>query len=63
MLSRLCLRPVISQASCRRLPAFYFDYRLTDIGDNIAGNYVKKIQTIYTQISNAMCLNNKCFDQ
>ena len=34
-------RPAISQASCRRLPAFQFDYRLTGIDDNFAGNYVK----------------------
>ena len=27
-------RPTISQVSCRRLPPFYFDYRLTDIGDS-----------------------------
>jgi len=35
------VRPAISQASCRRLPAFQFDYWLTGIGDNFAGNYVK----------------------
>ena len=47
----LGVRPAFSQASCRRLPAFYFDYRLTGIGDNIAGNYVKKYkQTNYLYI-------------
>jgi len=34
-------RPAISQASCRKLPAFLFDYWLTCIGDKIAGNYGK----------------------
>jgi len=33
-------RQVISQASCRRLPAFQFHCRLTGIDDLIAGNYV-----------------------
>ena len=33
-------RAAISQASCRRLPAFQFDYRLIGIGDNFVGNNV-----------------------
>ena len=48
--SQQSVRPAISQASCRRLPAFQFDYRLTGIGDNFAGNYVKYKQTSYSEM-------------